>query len=95
MLGALGPPSQFKGRKLTDPEKVLNAEFLTAIEETGAELVVWNAAVTRESVDLAHQRNHRVWVYTVDDPAKAKELVKLGVDGIITNDPESIRQALE
>lgn len=28
-----------------------------------------------------------VWIFTVDDPSRAKELVAHGADGIITNDP--------
>ena len=26
-----------------------------------------------------------MWVYTIDDPAQANELLDMGVDGIITN----------
>lgn len=95
VLGALGPPSSYQGRKLSDPEKVLNPQFIDAIQKLGAQLVVWNAAVTRESVSLAHQAGLRVWIYTIDDPAKARDLVALGVNGLITNDPETIRQALD
>ncbi len=34
-------------------------------------------------------------VWTVNDPARAKELAALGVDGITTDNPVAIRQALE
>ena len=95
VLGALGPPSSYQGRKLSDPEKELNSQFIEAIQRLGAQLVVWNSAVSRESVSLAHRAGLRVWVYTIDDPAKARELVALGVDGVITNDPDTIRQALD
>ena len=93
-LGALGPPGEYQGRKLTDAEKFLNPEFLATIKQTGAELVVWNASVNADAVALAHQNHQLVWVYTIDDPAKAIALVELGVDGIITNDPITIRQAI-
>jgi glycerophosphoryl diester phosphodiesterase len=35
------------------------------------------------------------YVWTVDDPAKARELVKAGVDGITTNRPGALRRELE
>lgn len=94
ILGALGPPSTLQGRKLTEPEKVLNQDFIRAIQEMGANLVVWNSQITPESVSLAQQAGLRVWVYTIDDPVKAKALVLQGVNGIITNDPETIQKAI-
>jgi len=36
-----------------------------------------------------------LYVWTVDDPATARRLATLGVDGITTNVPDVIRQALE
>lgn len=94
VLGALGPPSTFHGRKLADNEKALNADFIAEIKKIGANVVVWSSAVDKASVAVAHQQGLPVWVYTIDDPAKAKELITLGVDGIITNDPETIRKAI-
>ncbi len=94
VLGALGPPSSFRGRKLADNEKALNADFIAEIKRIGANAVVWNAAVDKASVAEAHQQGLTVWVYTIDDPAKAKELIEMGVDGIITNDPDTIRKAI-
>lgn len=94
ILGALGPPSWVDGRKLEPEEKALSAEFLTAIEDTGARLVVWNDQVTATSVAEAHRRGFRVWIYTIDDASKALALVALGVDGIITNDPDTLRSRL-
>lgn len=94
VLGALGPPSTEKGRKLTDPEKMLDQNYIRAIKEMGANLVVWNSMLNHESVAQAHAAGLRVWVYTIDDPAKAKDLVQMGVNGIITNDPETIRKGI-
>jgi glycerophosphoryl diester phosphodiesterase len=42
----------------------------------------------------ARQRHYQVYTWTVDDPTTAQRLAQLGVDGIITNKPALIRQAL-
>lgn len=94
VLGALGPPSTRNGRKLTDQEKVLSPEFIAEIEQLGAQLVVWNRQVTAASIERAHQRGLRVWVYTINDPKEAEQLERLGVDGIITDNPAIIRARL-
>lgn len=45
-------------------------------------------------VRLAHRVRRRVVVWTVDDPNRADQLARWGVDGIITNDPGALREAL-
>ncbi|HOY57062.1 MAG TPA: glycerophosphodiester phosphodiesterase family protein [Verrucomicrobiota bacterium] len=94
VLGALGPPSSRNGRKLADQEKVLGPEFIADIEQLGAQLVVWNRQVTADAIAHAHQRGLRVWVYTINDPNEAAQIVRLGVDGIITDNPAVIRARL-
>lgn len=42
-------------------------------------------AVTKEAVKKFHKENLKINVWTVDDPIKAKELIKMGVDYITTN----------
>jgi glycerophosphoryl diester phosphodiesterase len=37
----------------------------------------------------------QAYVWTVDDPARGRELADFGVDGITTNDPVVMRAALE
>ena len=43
----------------------------------------------------AQQWGVRVNVWTVDAPAQARRLVKLGVDGIITNDPARLHDVVK
>jgi glycerophosphoryl diester phosphodiesterase len=84
-LGALGPNGQ---------EKALSPTHVAAVTEFGARVIVWNEVVTPEGIRAAHDRGLKVWIYTIDDPEKARALVALGVDGIITNRPALIRAAL-
>ena len=47
----------------------------------------WDATVTRATVDAAHAAGLGVNVWTVDDPARIRQLAEWGVDGIVTNRP--------
>jgi glycerophosphoryl diester phosphodiesterase len=94
VLGALGPPSKRDGRRLTDAEKALSAEWIDGALKTGARIVVWNRQVNRDTVAAAHARGLKVWVYTINDPALADQLLDMGVDGIITDNPALIWRTL-
>ncbi|MGD0261534.1 MAG: glycerophosphodiester phosphodiesterase family protein [Verrucomicrobiota bacterium] len=91
VLGALGPPAHLSdGKKPSGIAMELNATWLDELQKAGAKVAVWNQKVTKEAVQLAHQRGLRVWVYTINDPALANELLDMGVDGIITNNTSLI-----
>lgn len=50
--------------------------------------------VTDELLEWCRRRNTLVNVWTVNDPARAAELCRSGVHGIITDNPDSVLQAL-
>lgn len=41
-------------------------------------------------LDEMHHEGLAVWAWTIDDEAKARELIGYGVDGLISNEPEKI-----
>lgn len=51
--------------------------------------------VDRAFVAEAHERGLQVHVWTIDDPAEMHELLDLGVDGIMTDRPQVLRDVLE
>jgi glycerophosphoryl diester phosphodiesterase len=94
VLGALGPPSARAGRKLTEAEKELAPEWITAAKATGSQVVVWNKLVSRAAVDFAHQQGMKVWIYTINDEATARALLAHGIDGLISDNPALIWRVL-
>jgi glycerophosphoryl diester phosphodiesterase len=51
--------------------------------------------VTKKFLEEVHEQGMKVFSWTVDDPARIIELTEMGVDGIITNDPEMARSFLD
>jgi len=95
VLGALGPPETLAdGTKPSGMRKSLSAYWLDLLKPTGAKAVVWTDQVSKKTVRLAHERGLKVWIYTINDTKHARQLLDLGVDGIITNNTSLIRQAV-
>lgn len=58
---------------------------------------VWSSyhkEVTTKSIDTAHKLGLRVKVWTVNDKPRMEELIDMGVDGIITDFPNLLREVL-
>lgn len=49
---------------------------------------------TQASIDRLHRLGLRVDFWTIDDPLEARRLLAMGADGIVTNDPRRMREAL-
>ena len=87
VLGGLGPWGSFHGQKLSDEDKWLSARWVDEAIKTGVRAIVWNRQVRRDGIQRAQAQGLKVWVYTIDEAAMANELLDLGVDGIICNNP--------
>lgn len=70
---------------------VINSRPVECVSEAktaGAEILAINwKLVTRGVVERAHRENLRVFVWTVDGATQRRKMLRLGVDGIITNCP--------
>ena len=89
-----------------DIDKNMPTGFLT-MDETGPEVSVgrasahdhvainpWDEIVTPRWISAANDAGLAVYVWTVDDPKRMKQLAKMGVAGIITNVPDVAAKAL-
>jgi glycerophosphoryl diester phosphodiesterase len=51
--------------------------------------------VTEDLCIAAHERNLSVYAWTVDEPDEMRRLIAFGVDGIMTNYPERLREVTD
>jgi glycerophosphoryl diester phosphodiesterase len=49
---------------------------------------------TPEFIDAARRRNFRVHVWTINDDKRMRELIQIGVDGIVTDRPDRLLELL-
>jgi hypothetical protein len=70
----------------------LDTAILTTITNTGARTVAWEkSSVTPSVVGLVQGWGLKLFVWTVDSSAEIQNFINLGVDGIISNDPASVK----
>lgn len=73
----------------------ITAEKLAAVRAAGAQFIGWaDPDLTREGIALAHAHGLKVLDFTVDDEARATELIAFGIDGLISNRPAAIQQVV-
>ena len=71
-------------------------QLIQIAEDNGLDgMDVHYAGVTKQFADSARSSGQKLYVWTVDDPAEAARLAKLGVAGITTNRPGWLREQLK
>lgn len=51
--------------------------------------------VTADMVNALHLRGKQVHAWTIDEPANAKRMIALGVDNLITGEPEMVHEVIQ
>jgi glycerophosphoryl diester phosphodiesterase len=73
------------------PARLVGAAF-----ELKAESINPRADIVTEDLCIAaHERNLSVYAWTVDEPGEMRRLIAFGVDGIMTNFPERLREVTD
>jgi len=76
-------------------ERTLGADKLEQIARLDVQAVGWDdRSTTASSIAAVHQRGWKAWVWTVDSPARSRELLAAGIDAIITNAPGRLKSLL-
>lgn len=94
VVGAIGPSRTWKGKKLSREERHLSKAWIDEAAATGAKVLVWNAYIDRESIDYAHEKGLKLFIYTINELEPAVQLLEGGVDGIITNNTAIVWKAM-
>ena len=72
--------------------KDFGGDVVKAAHAIDADVITpYHTELTKEMIDEAHSFGMRVVPYTVNDPSRMRELIKMGVDGIITDRPATLR----
>lgn len=78
-----------------DKDDFAGRDLAAALEfalHNGAEGVsIWEAGLDREDIERIHGAGLQAWVWTINDPIRAQELLDMGADGICTDDPELLQ----
>jgi glycerophosphoryl diester phosphodiesterase len=95
---APGIPTCFSGREVAALLQAIAARDASYCAPADAlqvppEYESWRL-VTPEIVDAAHRAGAEVHVWTVNDPAEMREMLALGVDGMITDFPARLLELL-
>ncbi len=90
---------RFTTRRPPWPGGVLSSSYLIdpiAQITAAAATALWqaNSQTDRALVDLVHRAKAKLYVWTVDDPSRMRELADWGVDGVCTNRPDLARSVI-
>ena len=91
---ALGPLNTRDGVKVPKEKLALDKEWVDSMLKLNVKGAAWDSRVTKEGIEYAHKKGLKVFVYTIDNMQKAQELLDMGVDAIITNNPALIWKAI-
>ena len=83
--------TQFLGVNIFD-----NSNFACLQIPTAFDLKVINLELDKKTlIDRAHRRNIAVQYWTINEADEMRELIELGCDCIMTDDPVLLKQVLE
>jgi glycerophosphoryl diester phosphodiesterase len=71
----------------------INASVIASVLASGANFLDWSdsSSITQAVVDQVHNAGLELHIWTVDNQARMQQLIDLGVDGITTNSPQTLR----
>jgi hypothetical protein len=80
----------------TTPSRLRARRLVTQVLEVGANaLAIWHATLTPTLIEEVRKRAIALWAWTVDEEIILRDMVLLGVQGIITNYPDRLNQILD
>lgn len=89
------PTAWLVGKLPRTPARLRARRLVRQLLELGATaLSIWHAALTPVFVEELRKRAVTVWAWTVDEEVIMRDMVAMGVQGIITNYPDRLNRVL-
>ena len=60
-----------------------------------SEISIYYRFATPKWIEKVHRAGKKVNVWTVNEPKDMAEMIKMGVDGIISNNPDKVKKQVE
>ena len=96
LLDAGIPTALLIGKLPAAPSRVRARRLVKQVLEVGANaLAIWHTTLTPSFFEETRKRAVSVWAWTVDEELVMRDMVQMGVQGIITNHPERLNGILE
>jgi glycerophosphoryl diester phosphodiesterase len=90
------PTALLLGNLPTSPARMRARRVAREILAVGANILnIWHAALTPPFFEEMRKRGVTVWTWTVDEPAVLRDVIQMGVQGIISNHPDRLNHVLE
>ncbi len=90
------PTAWLVGRVTPAPARLRARRMMRQGLRLGANaLSVWHGALTPVVVDELRRRAMTLWAWTVDEDIVMRDLIAMGVQGIITNYPDRLNEVVE
>lgn len=90
------PAALLVGDLPTSPSRIRARRLAREVLGVGANaLNIWHAALTPPFFEEMRKRGITVWTWTVDEEVVMRDVVQMGVQGIITNFPDRLNSVLD
>ena len=89
------PTALLVGKLPTAPSRMRARRMVKEVLQVGANaLAMWHAVLTPQFFEEMRKRAVGVWTWTVDEEVVMRDMIQVGVQGIITNYPDRLNQVL-
>lgn len=96
LLNSSVPTALVVGKLPTTPSRVRARRMVREVLAVGANILsVWHAVLTPQFFEEMRRRGLSVWTWTVDERIVMRDLIQMGVQGLITNYPDRLNETLQ
>ena len=96
LLNPAIPTSLLVGKLPTTPSRVRARRMADQLLSVGANAIsIWHATLTPPFFEEMRKRAIGVWTWTVDEEIVMRDMILMGVQGIITDYPDRLNEVLE